>query len=461
MRITAFLTGMLISLVIFSCKQPDPPNIVFIFADDLGWKDLGVYGSTFYETPNLDRLAAEGMLFTDAYSAAANCAPSRACLMTGHYTPRHGIFTVGTSERGRSEDRKIIPVQNTTKLDSSFITIAEELARAGYISAAVGKWHLGGDPRDQGFDVSIGGDGPKSYFAPYKRPPLEAPEGEYLTDRINKEAIGFIEENRNNRFFLYLAHYAVHTPLMAKQELIDKYRGKPGSQGQSHPVYAGMIESLDQNVGLLLQKLDELSLSENTIVFFTSDNGGIRSISSQQPLRAGKGSYYEGGIRVPLFVRWPGRIEAGSRSDLPVNHIDFYPTLVEVAGIRDPLNDRTDGISFFPLLRGEEGYDSERPLFWHFPIYLQAYNPKTDDGRDPVFRTRPGSVVRYGKWKLHEYYEDGGIELYNLKEDPGERKNLALEMPEKTRELYSLLSEWKESTSAPVPSEPNPDYDPQ
>lgn len=467
------LQGIWISLVfivvpVFSLyAQVDTPasrpNIVFINVDDLGWKDLGFMGSSYYETPHVDQLADEGIVFTQAYATAANCAPSRACLMSGQNTPRHGIYTVSNPDRGDVRTRKIIPVPNQTVLADSIYTLAEMLAEHGYVTGTFGKWHLGDDPTTQGFQVNAGGNhrgnpGKDGYFSPYNLEYLtDGPTGEYLTDRLTSEAISFVRDNQDTSFFLYLPFYTVHTPIMGKKALIEKFSKKQPQPGQDRPDYAAMIASMDENVGRLLAEIEKLGLKENTLVIFTSDNGGIRDISYQDPLRAGKGSYYEGGIRVPLVVRWPGEVAAGSRSEVPVTNLDFYPTLQTVIGATNR-SALLDGDDISPLFNGKSL--SERALYWHFPIYLQAYSPKEDDGRDPLFRTRPGSVVRKGKWKLHEYFEDGVLELYNLEEDLGETQNLVKDYPEKAQELYQLLKEWRGRTDAAVPKEPNPDYDP-
>ena len=297
-------------------KAPSPPNIVLIVADDLGWKDLGFMGSSYYETPNLDRLAGEGMVFRRAYAAAANCAPSRACLLTGMYPTAHGIYTVASSERGDPRTRRLIPATNTTILADEYFTLAEALKQAGYMTINIGKWHLGTDPCSQGMDYNVGGGlwgHPGSYFAPYVSPDLEAPEGEYLTDRLTEEAVKFIRQSSKDPFFLHLPYYAVHTPIQAKAGLEQKYEQKGTAGCQSNPSYAGMVENLDHCIGSLIEELDMHGLTENTLVIFTSDNGGIREISCQDPLRAGKGSYYEGGIRVPLFSNGPAKLK-----------VDFY-----------------------------------------------------------------------------------------------------------------------------------------
>lgn len=440
------------------------PNVIFINVDDLGWKDVGFMGGDFFETPNIDKLASESMVFLRSYSAAGNCAPSRACLMTGLNTPRHGVYTVSPSARGDKKSRKLIPIENTDSLLLKDITMAELFKMAGYTTGIFGKWHLGKDPTEQGFEVNVGGGlrgnpGRDGYFSPYNDlSNLESgPEGENLTDRLTQESIQFIRDNKDSPFFVYLPFYAVHTPLQAKEELVTKYKGKVNSRNIS-PVYAAMVETVDQNVGKLLKSLEELSLKENTIIIFTSDNGGIRSISTQEPLRAGKGSYYEGGIRVPCTIKWPGTDMAGEIIGEPISNLDFFPTFMELLNVDIP-NYVSDGKSLMPLLSGRDM--GERPLFWHFPIYLEAYDPEMDDGRDPLFRTRPGSVVMQGDWKLHYYYEDNAIELYNLRDDIGERNNLEASNPAKVKELLSLLKVWLKETMAPIPKVPNPDYNSQ
>ncbi|WPP49202.1 sulfatase [Catalinimonas niigatensis] len=438
------------------------PNVIYINVDDLGYKDLGFMGSAYYETPNLNELASEGMVFTQAYAAASNCAPSRACLMSGLNTPRHGIYTVANSDRGEVRVRKIIPVPNQTVLNDTIYTLAEMFRDQGYVTATIGKWHLGDDPTTQGFEANVGGSdrgspGKDGYFSPYNLAHLnDGPEGEYLTDRLTTEAISFLQAHQDTSFFLYLPFYTVHTPIMGKAALVEKFKNKKTGLGQDNPEYAAMVASLDENVGRLLSELERLGLKNNTLIIFTSDNGGIRDISFQDPLRAGKGSYYEGGIRVPLVVRWPGIVKAGSQCEEPVTNLDFFPTLQSVIGA--PKTSTTlDGEDILSLLEGRTM--PERTLFWYFPIYLQAYEPAEDGGRDPLFRTRPGAVVRQGDWKLHIYFEDKGLELYNLKEDVEETHNLARENPEKANTLYNVLQSWLETTQAPIPGELNPEYD--
>jgi len=442
-----------------SSREEVKPNILYINIDDLGWKDLGFMGSEYYETPNIDSLAKEGVVFTDAYAPAANCAPSRASCLTGLYSPRHGIYTVNNSDRGDSRTRRLIPIENQTVLSDSFVTLAESLKQNGYKTAHMGKWHLGEDPRTQGFDINIAGNTfghPPSYFSPYKNPDLsDGRDDEYLPDRLTSEAIKFIKNNQSRPFFLHMAYYAVHSPLQPKPEKHEKYEIKLGTVGQNNARYAAMVESVDENVGRLLQTLKDMSLFDNTVVLFTSDNGGVLRFTSQAPLRAGKGSYYEGGIRVPMIFRWPGKTQPGTLCHTPVSGIDIYPTFLEMMSTSKPTGVSLDGVSLMPLLK-KIGELKERPLFWHFPIYLEGGNHET---RDPVFRTRPGSVVRLGDWKLHEYFEDGGLELYNLEEDIGETTNLVETYPEKAKELFGLLDSWRKNLEAPVPTQINPEYD--
>lgn len=431
------------------------PNVVHIVVDDLGVMDVGFMGDERYNTPNIDRLAAQSMVFTEGYAPAANCAPSRACVLTGQNPMYHGVYTVGSSERGKARTRKIIPTQNSTVVADKHVLLTEVFKEQGYLVAQVGKWHIGEDPTTQGVDINVAGNdrgGPGTYFSPYKVSHLsDGPKGEYLTDRLTTEAIKILEAHKDEKFFLYFPFYTVHTPIQGKPELIENYAGRD----DVHHEYAAMVESLDQNVGRLMEALDRLGLTENTIVVFTSDNGGIRDFSPQDPYRAGKGSYYEGGVRVPFAVRWPGVVEAGSKSDVPVTGLDFYPTYLEILGLKP--NKPLDGTSLLGLLKGTDTI-AKRPLFWHFPIYLQAYNPKTDDGRDPLFRTRPGSTMRYGKWKLHHYFEDMTYELYDLDADAGERHDLAESMPGKVAELATMLDAWRTEHQAPIPTEPNPGY---
>ncbi len=436
------------------------PNILYINVDDLGWTDLGFMGSKYYQTPNIDKLAASGVVFSNAYAPAANCAPSRACCMSGQYGPRHGIYTVNNSDRGNAKYRKLIPTKNKTVLADDNVTVAEVLQAGGYRTGFIGKWHLGKDPKTQGFDENVAGTHyghPKSYFSPYKNEFLtDGPKGEYLTDRLTDEAMAFCENHQDKPFFLYFAYYTVHTPLQAKKEKVETFQKKQGDDQHNEPRYAAMIQSLDENIGRLVKKLDELKLRDNTLIFLTSDNGGVYKISRQWPLRAGKGAYYEGGIREPMFVSWPGHTKPGTTCDVPVSGIDFYPTFLAAADVDKPAGKVLDGVSILPLIKGTGTID-ERPLFWHFPIYLQGGNSETQDS---IFRTRPGSAVRLGDWKLIEYFEGNTLELYNLKDDIGEKTNQAKANPQKTRQLHELLKNWRKATDAPVPQQKNPKYDP-
>ncbi|MHC4544967.1 MAG: sulfatase [Planctomycetota bacterium] len=424
------------------------PNIVFIFIDDLGYKDLTCFGSTYYETPNIDKLAGQGMRFTSAYSNAPNCAPTRACLISGQYTPRHGVYTVGTPERGKARLRKLIPIPNRTNLDSKVVTIPQALKAAGYRTACIGKWHLGDKepfrPEDRGFDV---------VFRRNRRGHFTA-DGRYLTDVLTDESLKFIEQNRNKPFFLYLSHHTVHTPIQAKKELIEKYRKKKPGKEHNNPTYAAMIESMDHSVGAVCDKLDELKLSGNTVVFFFSDNGGYANATSMAPLRGSKGMLYEGGIRVPMIARWPGRIKAKTSCDVPVIGIDFYPTFLEMAGAPKPSGHILDGVNLVSLLTRRRAL-KRKAIFWHFPAYLEPYNKKQQP-----WRMTPGGAVRQGDWKLIEFFEDGKVELYNLKDDISETNDLAKTRPDKAKELHRMLIQWRKSVNAPVPTEKNPQYNP-
>jgi len=437
------------------------PNIVLINIDDMGWRDVGFMGSEYYETPNLDALAAQGMIFTNAYAAASNCAPSRASMFTGQWNPRHGVYTVDSSERGKSEDRRLIPTKNTLFLPEDQFVFSMALKNAGYVTCHAGKWHVSEDPTDYGFDVNIGGwhsGNPGSYYPPYTLVPLEAPSDDYyLTDLIMDKTLEFLETVKGQPFFLNYSPYAVHTPIQPVRDLLPKYEDKPSWKGQNHAEYATMVENLDTQIGRLITKLNETGKIDNTFILFISDNGGHLGYTTIPPLRSGKGSYYEGGIRVPMFAWWNGHITENTISDVPVTMLDFFPTFLELAGIEKPEGKRLDGQSLLPLLTGS-GTVEERPLFWHFPVYLQTYLGERDPTQDPLFRTRPGSAVRFGDWKLIQYFEYNDMELYNLEEDIGEMNNLATVKPDKLKELLGILESWREETGAPVPTEMNPDY---
>lgn len=455
-----------LGLALNSCSNhtPKKPNIVFILIDDLGWTDLGYTGSGYYDTPNIDRLAGQGMIFTNAYANAANCAPTRASLLSGQYTPRHGIFTVANPARGDAKDRRLIPIENAREISLDKITIAEALKPAGYVSAAIGKWHIGHTQTEQGFDYAV--DRPE---LGYKRGHFN-PDSTYLTDQLTEEAVHFITTNQDQPFLLYLAHHAVHTPIEAKPGVIAKYEDKAAEGCHSQAEYAAMIESVDESVGAIHKTLQELRLSENTILIFFSDNGGHGTYTCQQPLRGGKGMYYEGGIRVPMFAYWPGTIANGSESEIPVISTDFYPTFLELAGASQPTDYPLDGKSLWPLLNESETWEREA-LYWHFPAYLESYAGLRDASRDSTFRTRPVSVIRKGNWKLLQFHEewslDGGreniaannaVELYDLSTDLGEVNNLADSEIEKRDELLNQLISWQKAINAPIPTEANTEY---
>lgn len=442
----------------------DKPNIVFILADDLGWTDLSIMGSDYYETPNIDRLAAEGLLLDNAYAAAANSAPSRACMMTGLYTPRHGVYTVNPPDRGDRTKRKFIAAPNTEDVRADFTTLAEALQQQGYQCGHIGKWHLGDDtdgtgPLSQGFIRNVGGNrtgAPYSYFYPYCLPDKskchlgldEGAPGEYLTDRLTEEAISFMKSSKDTPFFLHLSHHAVHTTLQAPDSLVNKYRHKTPGRYHNNPIYAAMIEKLDDSIGRICRAVEELGIAKNTLILFYSDNGGAEPITDNYPLNGGKGTPYEGGTRVPLILKWPGKIKAGTRSSVPVTGVDFFPTFVALA--HGKITSNLDGKNIFKLIKNQA---TDRKLFWHFPAYLESY---MNGGKD--FRAKPYSSIRSGNWKLIYNYEDQSKELYNLHVDLGETQNMSERNPAKREELYRDLMKWGKETHAPIPTEPNPYY---
>ncbi len=462
------------ALALASCAgSPDPaasvpspaartqPNVVMIVIDDLGWSDVGYNQTTdLLETPNIDRLAQQSMRFDNAYAGAANCAPSRAVLMSGQYGPRHGIYTVSPSARGEAKARKLIPIANERGLKPEVITLAETLKAAGYATGHFGKWHLGADPDTQGFDHNVAGSGmgmTRHYFSPYKLQNIEdGPQDEYLTDRLTDEVIDWVKAKKDAPFFAYVPYYTVHTPFQAPAEIVTKYRAK-GIKSERGATYAAMVEKMDASVGRILAMLEDEGLAQDTIVIFTSDNGGYRMPSFPSPIRAGKGSYYEGGLRVPLLVRWPGRIAPGV-DDTPFINADFYPTLMNLAQAERP-DQKLDGMDLSGLLLGDTAIGS-RDLFWHFPVYLQAHDGRTDQAQDPLFRTRPGTAMRSGDWKLIHYFEDNDYELYELSTDIGERNNLAASRPDMLQALKLKMDAWRQDTGADIPVQLNPEYDP-
>lgn len=477
-----FFGIIILFTVISACSQLDSSddslNVIVIHVDDLGWADLSVQGSTYYETPHIDGLASKGIRFTDAYSAASVCSPTRAALLTGRYPARIGItdwirsgFQGGTIPDDRKNpteyigetDKKLLTPPNPLWMEHDEITIAEILKEAGYISAHIGKWHLGPYdwyPESQGFDINIGGTDfgqPPSFFDPYYNErqgyieTLEPKnEGEYLTDREADEAVAFIRKHQDQPFFLHFANYAVHTPIQAKEETIERFESKPKTN-QRDPVYAAMVYSVDQAVGKIINKLKELDLFDKTLIIFTSDNGGLIDqngdrFTDNSPLRSGKGYPYEGGIRVPMIINWPGVVKPASISYEPVSSIDIMPTIVDAVGLSLPEDRPIDGLSLVEHIKtgGQELIERD-DLIWHFPHYRQGHT------------IPPYSIIRNGKWKLLKWWEGPTFELYNLLEDIGEQNNLADEMPDKVDELNTMLIEKLEDMNAKLPRK-NPDY---
>ena len=464
-RIFQILTLGLSVVSLDAVESVKKPNIVFILIDDMGWADGACFGSKFYQTPQMGALAASGVRFTQAYAACAVCSPTRAALMTGKYPARLHITDWIAGEGAPKNSRFKIPDWQQ-HLPLGETTLAGALKKQGYTTAHIGKWHLGGGdflPQHQGFDTNIAGGEighPASYFWPYgatnndHRVPGLAErggmKGDYLTDQLTDEALNFIEANRDHPFYLNFCHYAVHAPLMGKQELIDAAADRPGADGQSNRVYAAMIKSVDESVGRIVKKLEELHIADHTLVVFTSDNGGVVHFgkppaTSNFPLRNGKGSAYEGGLRVPLIVKAPGVTHAGTVCDSPVITMDFFPTLLELAGADQSASRMAvDGKSVVPLLRGEAA-TPHPALFWHYPHYWNGG------------KISPYSVARVGDWKLIRFYETGTEELYNLKADLSERHNLAESNPDKRTELDTRLDDWLKEVGAQMPV-PNPQY---
>jgi arylsulfatase A-like enzyme len=424
------------------------PNIIVILIDDYGARDLGCYGSAYYETPHIDRLAGQGVRFTNGYAACPVCSPTRASIMTGKYPARLHL-TDWIPGRRQWPASKLLRLEFEQQLPLAETTLAEALRPAGYASASIGKWHLGDTgflPTEQGFSLNVAGTrggAPRSYFEPFNIPGTEdALAGEYLSDYLTRRAEEFIETHRGKPFFLYLPHFSVHLPLGGPKDLIPKYQAKANPQG--HAEYGAMVEAMDRSVGRLMKKLDDLKLANDTLVFFLADNGGLRYegsrkdlITSNAPLRAGKGHLYEGGIRVPFIMRWPGRIPPGKVDATPVISNDIYATALAAAGVNGSAGDGID-------LLGRARRDA---LYWHYPHYSNQGGV-------------PGGAVRSGDWKLIEFYEDSRLELYNLAADPGERINLVKRQPRRARRLRGMLEAWRKSVGAHMP-QPNPAYDPE
>ena len=425
-----------------------PPNIILILMDDMGWRDVGFMGNRFVETPHIDRLAKTGLMFTQAYASAPNCAPTRACLMSGQYTPRHGIYTVvDPRQPPGSPWHKLQAAESKSELATNLVTIAESLRDGGYATAFFGMWNLG---RGRTGPVTPGGQGFQKVVFPenigFGKDEYFNDDKNYLSDRLTDEVLKFVDENRERPFFVYFPDHAIHAPFNPKPDLLAKYERKAAANNdrRDDPACAATIEAVDQNVGRTMEHLKQLNLSDNTVVIFTSDNGGTQQYTP--PLRGGKGELYEGGIRVPLVVTGPGVKKLGGKCDAPVSSVDFYPTLLELAGVTPPAGQSLDGVSLVPLLHGAPTLERKR-LFWHFPCY--------------VGRATPASAIREGDFKLIEFFEEvGRVELFNLKNDPNEEKNLAAIMPEKAAALAKTLRTWQKETHALLPPGPNPNYDP-
>ena len=459
--IAAGFAALSFSHALSGCTRPrSRPNIVFILIDDLGWADIGCYGSAVNRTPHLDELARQGMRFTDAYAACPVCSPTRASIHSGQYPARLGVidFIPG---HWRPYEKLRVPVNRTQYLPLEIPTLAEGLRAAGYRTAHFGKWHLGGGehgPEHQGFDMTTPprqpagtGSGPRSVEEWLSSFDI-TDDNPKDVDRLTDLAVDFIEKSRGIPFFLYLSHRTVHIPLAAKPGTVAKYQDRPAGDAAVHPVYSAMVEEMDASVGRIMEALDELDLADDTVLVFFSDNGGLIQdylkagpiVTSNAPLRAEKGTLYEGGIREPLIVRWPGMTPPGSECRAPVCSVDLYPTFLNIAGAGLPAGHAIDGVDLRPLLRDASGRIGERPLFWHYPVYHHS---------------TPAGAIREGDWKLLEFFEDGRLELYNLKEDIGEAHDLADEMPEKARELRARLAAWRQAVGAELPVA-NPDFDP-
>ncbi len=439
---------------------PRTPNIIFIMADDLGYTDVACFGSKYYETPNLDRLATQGMKLT-SHHHCQNCTPTRAALMSGQYGARTGVYTVGGIDRFDWSKRPLRPVANVTDLPLDRDIIAKQIKAAGYATGMFGKWHIGQQgayhPGQRGFDEAVVSMGAHFDFA--TNPKTEYPKGQYLADFLTDKAVDFITRHKDKPFFLYLPHFGVHSPHDAKPDLIEKFKPKPGVGGHNNPTYAAMIASVDESVGRVMKALDDLKLAENTVLIFTSDNGGVGGyvregikkgggdITDNAPLRSGKGSLYEGGTREPFIVRWPGVTKPGSVCEVPSIHVDIFPTFLELTGAPKP-RQVLDGESLVKLFRDPTAKLQRDAIFQHFPGYLGA-------GVDQ-WRTTPVSLIQSGDWKLMEFLEDGRLELYNLRADIGEAKNLAKEMPDKAKELHARLVAWRAEVKAPMPTPNKP-----
>lgn len=474
LSLAVLFAGVFVARPAAAAVAPEKPNLVFLLADDLGWADVEFQGPKtrgLHETPNIDRLAAQGMNFERFYPGASNCSPSRACLMTGMYTPRHHIYMAGGWTDRRVDVTKMrwkVPkfeadesfntfFANINQLASDSVSIAEVLRPAGYVTARIGKWHLGDDL--QGFDV-VSSDGTpgnhsnRSYY-----------NDDDVTERMTETSIAFMRQNRDRPFLLYLAHWEPHGPLSAHADRIAYYEKKFAAKGDTdrNPIFAAMVEQVDLSTGRIMAALDELGLSENTVVIFSSDNGGwyeLPRIPNNFPLKASKGSYYEGGIRTPFIVRWPAVIKPGSRTDYPVTGVDLMPTLADIAGARMPESQPVDGVSILPLLEGR--MLSERSIFFHFPLYLGGSPlPMYRGGPKSQWRAVPSTTIMRGDWKLVYYYEYDRYELFNLRDDISEARDLSVARPEVGDRLLAELQAWTRRVAAPIPQVPNDKFNPR
>lgn len=457
-RMKHFL-GIFFALVCSLQAAETPPNIIFILADDLGYTDVACFGSQYYETPHIDKLATQGMRLT-RHHHCQNCQPTRAALMSGQYAPRTGVYTVGSISRFPWQTRPLRPVDNVEALPLETITLAQTMKKAGYATGMFGKWHLGQDakhhPAQRGFDEALVSMG--KHFGFKTQPEVTHPPEQYLADFLTDKAVDFIQRHKDAPFFLYLPHYGVHSPHEAKAEIVERFKSKAPVGGHHDPTYAAMIASVDESVGRVMAVLDELKLADNTVLIFTSDNGGVGGyaregikragkVTDNAPLRSGKGSLYEGGTRVPFIIRWPGVIKAGTSCDVPTIHVDVYPTFAEIGKASLPSGQTLDGESLVPLLRNPAARLQREAIYQHFPGYLGA--------GENTWRTTPVGTIEVGDWKLMEFFEDGHLELYNLRDDLGEQKNLAAENPEKTKELHAKMIAWREAIKAPMPTRNN------
>lgn len=447
------LALLLLPLLTVMAGEVVKPNVIVVLVDDLGWTDVACFGSRYHQTPHLDRLAQDGMRFTSGYSACTVCSPTRAALLTGQYPARLHL-TDWIAGHNRPFAKLKIP-DWTQQLELSTVTIAERLRSAGYATACIGKWHLGNEthfPEKHGFDLNVGGyhrGQPPSYHAPYKIPTLqpEGPAGEFLTDREASEAVKFITANQDKPFLLYLPHYAVHTPIQGKAEVIAKYKAIDSS-GMTHtkPDYAALMESVDDAMGTMRAKLAELKIDDRTIIIFTGDNGGLIGPTSNKPLRVGKGSAYEGGVRVPWIIHWPGVTKAGSESTTPIMTIDIHPTVLAMTGVAADPAQPLDGVNLAEHLRGGPA-PARDALFWHYPHYHPG-------------GATPYSAVRMGDWKLLHFFEDDRVELYDVVTDIGETTDLATKEPQRVATMRTRLDQWRSTIGAQLPT-PNPAYDPE